>query len=140
MASDASTTTCVDCDREITRRTATRVMVHMDKPDGGYDRVPMYACRQCALKRRGYQCDHCGEYHETLLAADECCVGQTKAPDCQACGRRMSVGAKGYGPIEGETITWAECDCCPIGWGQYTGWEQLDGDCKHVGGGDGDAR
>jgi len=125
---------CVDCGTELRHGAGTRVMVHMDKPDGGYDRVEMPACRRCALERRGYDCDECGQVHETNQAAYECCIGSTKAPDCRECGRRMEVGAAGYSPAEGQTITWAECECCPIAWGRFTGWELLDGEepCKHV--------
>ena len=131
--------TCVDCGTELRNGAGTQVMVHMDDPDGGYDRVRMPACRRCALERRGYECDHCGQLHETQRDAYECCVGDTKAPDCIECGRRMEVGASGYHPVRGPDITWAECECCPIGWGRFTGWELLDEEpCKHVEG-DGDS-
>lgn len=134
--------TCVDCGTELRHGAGTRVMVHMDKFDGGYDRVEMPACRHCALKRRGYECEECGQLHETQHDAYECCVGTRKAPDCIECGRRMAVGAAGYHPGRGPDITWAECECCPIGWGRFTGWELLDGEepCKHVEGDDGDQR
>lgn len=129
------TVSCVDCDRDISRRSSTMVAVHMNKPDGGYDRVRMPACHQCALERRGYECDHCSKLHMDMQGARECCVGSTKAPDCLECGRRMSVAAAGYSPHEGQTITIAECDCCPVMWGRFTGWEMTDdGPCKHVDG------
>jgi hypothetical protein len=35
----------------------------------------------------------------------------------------MDVGAVGN---PGETITWQQCDECGVGWGRYTGWEDLE--------------
>jgi hypothetical protein len=137
--SDEYYRTCVDCGTELRNGGGTMVAVHMDREDGGYERVNMPACRRCALKRRGYECDHCGQLHETQRQAYECCVGRTKAPDCLECGRRLDVTAKGYGPVEGPTITFAECECCPVAWGRYTGWVQTDDEpCKHVEDGDSD--
>lgn len=130
---------CVNCDAPLSARETVEVQVHVDREGGGYDRIPMPACRRCWLDRHGVECGHCGELHRTNEAAYNCCVGKSKAPDCAECGRRMEVGAKGYGPLEGETITWAECECCPVGWGRYTGWVQTDGEpCKHVEGDDRD--
>jgi len=111
------------------------VAVHMDKPDGGYDRVQMPACRRCALERRGYECEHCGQAHMDPGEAYDCCIGETKAPDCPECGRRMGVEAAGYSPSGGQTITIAECECCPVMWGRFTGWEMTDDEpCKHIDG------
>lgn len=126
--------TCVDCGTEIRHKRATTVEVFDHNDDGlGYTTYQAPACRRCALERRGYECDHCGQLHETNRAAYECCIGDSKAPDCPECGRRMEIGAAGYGPAEGMSITWAECECCPVGWGRFTGWEMTDNDrCKHV--------
>jgi len=124
----------VDCGVEITRREATTVQCMDHHEDGGYTTYQAPACRRCALERRGVECSHCGRLHETGEVAYNCCVGESKAPDCPECGRRMGVGGAGYDPDIGMEITWAECECCPVGWGRYTGWEVLDGEdgCEHV--------
>jgi len=136
MASDCADslmTTCVECGRELTRRAATTISVHTELPDGGYEFVPMPACSRCKLEREGIPCEECGELHRTHEAAYECCIGRTKAPDCPECGRRMAVAAAGYSAHEGQTITIAECECCPVMWGRFTGWELTNDDaCKHV--------
>lgn len=126
---------CYDCNRGVPYSAVERVEVPMDIEDGsGYDLVPVPVCYDCRLDMWGHECEHCGRKHMDLEAAYNCCVGATKAPDCRLCGRRMSIGAKGFGPVEGHTITWAKCECCPVGWGRFTGWTYLDGeqDCKHA--------
>jgi|GEM_PF-3678823 len=124
--------TCYDCDRELSGREAMTATVHADRPDGGYDRIDVPMCPRCHLKRHGHACDHCGELHRSIEAAMDCCVGVTKAPNCPECGRRMRITSRGFHPTFGQTITTAECECCPIGWGRYTRWTRLDGECKHV--------
>jgi len=127
------TVACIDCGAEVRRAAASTVtaMSHFD--DGGYETFQAPACRRCALKRRGHECEHCGELHMDIEAAMRCCVGETKAPDCPECGRRMGVGAAGYHPDHGQEITVAECECCPVMWGRFTGWEMTDdGPCKHL--------
>lgn len=135
---DVATVSCVDCGTEIRHDRATTVRCLDHHGDGGYTEFQAPACRRCALERRGYECEDCGELHETQQAAYECCVGDTKAPDRIQCGRRMEVTAAGYSGLEGQTVTYAECECCPIGWGRFTGRDQLDGDCEHVDGGEAD--
>lgn len=123
---------CYDCGTSLSPPDTIRAEVPIDLDEGGYEFVPVPICPRCDLKRHGHPCDHCGELHRDLEAAARCCVGATKAPNCTECGRRMSIGARGFSEIEGHTITWAECECCPIAWGRFTGWDRTDGDCKHV--------
>lgn len=133
MSSDAPYAHCVDCEAPLSAREAVKVPVHVDREDGGYDRVPMPACRRCRLKRHGHACDHCGTLHMTIEAAYHCCMGVSKAPDCPECGRRMEATAWGYDPVEGQTITCAECECCPVFWGRFTQFDYTDDEpCKHV--------
>lgn len=125
--------TCYDCDAKLSAREVVRAEVPMDMHDGGYEFVDVPICRRCQLKRHGHPCDHCGELHMDLEAAYRCCVGVTKAPDCIECGRRMKIGARGYDPLGGDSITWADCECCPVGWGRFTGWTHTgDEPCKHI--------
>lgn len=119
--------TCGDCGTDLDRRSAVTREVHVDHEDGlGYDRVPMPLCPNCDLKRHGHDCTHCGRTHRSIEAAADCCVGTSKAPDCRECGRRMERGAWGYDAAGNQTIEWAECEGCGIGWGAFTGWHDLD--------------
>jgi hypothetical protein len=38
----------------------------------------------------------------------------------------MDVGSWSLDPSGKETITVEQCDECGIGWGQFTGWFELD--------------
>jgi len=116
---------CYDCGRSLSRRQLAEVEVPMDLDEGGYEFVPVPICPRCNLERNGHPCSHCDELHRTLEAAYKCCVGVSKTPDCPECGRRMSIGARGFDPAMGHDITWAECDACDVGWGRFTGFHGL---------------
>jgi hypothetical protein len=40
----------------------------------------------------------------------------------------MEAGAWGWSPTTGETVDWAQCDDCRLGWGPWTGVVDLDDD------------
>ncbi len=102
-------------------------MVHIDREDGGYDRVPVPMCRDCRAKRHGHDCPECGETYLMLEDAAKCCdPAPGEAPDCPECGRRMERGSWGYTADGKPTVEWAECEACNIGWGKYTGFHDLD--------------
>jgi hypothetical protein len=46
----------------------------------------------------------------------------------------MTVTAAGYDPADGFEVTVAECECCPVGWGQFTSWFLIDDReaCEHM--------
>lgn len=73
-ASDRWRPECPECGREVDRRDSVKVDVHVDLESGGYDRVPMHAHRKCAARRRGWQCEDCGEHYLDQLTAWQCCT------------------------------------------------------------------
>ena len=118
--------TCYECDRTFSRALEQRE-VHMDKPGGGYDVVPVPMCPECIGQTFGWDCPNCGLHHDSREDAEYCCKRRPgEAPDCPECGRRMERGAWGYSPGEGQTVDWAECEACEIGWGRFTGWHDLN--------------
>lgn len=124
---DAQHITCYDCERQVPHRHTRRVETPIHHDDGlGYDMIPVPVCDRCRLKRRGHACEHCGQLHADIEAADRCCVGASKAPRCPECSRRMERGSWGYGPDGGMTVDWAECEACGIGWGAWSGFHELD--------------
>lgn len=133
--SDAETMACYDCEREVGRRNLQMTEVMMTHDDGmGYDWVPVPLCPDCIGRRWGYDCPQCGLTHDEKDDARYCCRRRPgEAPDCPGCGRRMERGAWGYDPARGNTVEWAECECCPIAWGRFTGWHRTEGDkCEHI--------
>lgn len=132
---DRPTMACYDCGRELARRDLQTREVVVDHDCGlGYEEVPVPLCRSCIGRRRGYPCPQCGLRHDDKESARYCCRRRPgEAPDCPACGRRMERGAWGHSAATGPTVEWAECECCPLGWGRFTGWERLDGaKCEHI--------
>ncbi len=126
---------CYDCGRETARRNLQTREVIVTHDEGlGYEEVTVMLCSRCIGERFGYDCPQCGIRHDDKESARFCCERRpSEAPDCRQCGRRMTVGSASYDPATGTSVTWAECECCPVGWGAFTGWELLDGDpCKHV--------
>jgi hypothetical protein len=127
---------CWDCgERFERRRLVTREVMDHNDEGMGYEMIRAKVCRACDLKRNGVECDTCGELHLDFEAAMQCCTGPEygDAPDCPECGRRMKATAKGYDPIDGPSITCAECECCPVFWGAFTGFDYTDdGPCKHT--------
>lgn len=119
--------TCYECDRSFSQPLPQREVM-MDIPSGGYDMVSVPMCRDCIHDREGYPCPDCGLLHETADDAEYCCHRDpAEAPDCKECGRRMEVTAKGHDPIEGPSVTVAECEACNVGWGAFTGWFTTEG-------------
>lgn len=133
---DPPTIPCYGCDREIRHRRAKKAQVMEHQESGGYTTFQAPFCDRCFHERHGYDCPQCGITHENERDARYCCRrAPEEAPDCPECGRRMEVGAMGYDPMTGSSVTWAACECCPVGWGQFTGFEHTDEEpCKHVDG------
>lgn len=52
--------------------------------------------------------------------------GRPRGPRCPSCHEHMTAGAFGYSERTGETVDWAECETCSIGWGPFTGFVPLD--------------
>jgi len=139
MSADEPGMACYECGRKFRRRAlqTREVVVHHD--DGlGYEEIPVPLCRACIGERYGFDCPQCGLHHDDKESAQYCCRRRPgEAPDCPACGRRMERGSWGDDPDAPEghqrTVEWAECECCPIGWGRFTGWAELNQDkCEHV--------
>jgi hypothetical protein len=128
---------CYDCERTFSRSLPQRA-VCMDLPSGGYDFVQVPLCQQCIHERFGYECGQCGLRHDDQRSAEYCCQRDpADAPDCLECDRRMAATVKGHDPVDGAHVTVAECECCPVGWGAFTGWFHTDdGPCPHVDGDD----
>lgn len=126
---------CYDCGREPAIGSFARREIHIDRPDGGYDRVPVPLCPDCIGRLFGFECPRCGAHYDDRDDAQYCCRRRPgEAPDCPHCGRRMARGAWGHSPTTGPTVEWAECECCPVAWGRFTGWHHQDDaePCKHV--------
>lgn len=126
---------CYDCDRELDRRDLHMRPVIVTHDDGsGYDEVRVPLCPACEGQRFGFECPQCGILHDSKDDAEYCCRRrESEAPDCIECGRRMEVTSMGYSEHRGSSVTTAECECCPVMWGRYTGWDYTgDSRCKHV--------
>lgn len=118
--------TCFECDRTFSRPLEQRE-IHMNKPEGGYDRVAVPLCPSCIGEMFGWDCPQCGIHHDTQEDARYCCErAPGEAPDCIECGRRMERGSWGYHADGRPTCEWAECEACGIGWGRFTGWHYPD--------------
>lgn len=120
---------CYDCEREAPRKYLQRREVVIPNPPGesGYVEAPVLLCSECIGKRCGYNCPQCGVTHSEKENARYCCKRRPgEAPDCRECGRRMERGAWGVTASGEQTVEWAECEGCGIGWGRFTGWEQLE--------------
>lgn len=64
---------CYDCERKFRRSDIEMHEVPVEHKDkSGYRFVPVPICHECALRRFGIKCDHCGEYHEDVEAVFEC--------------------------------------------------------------------
>lgn len=128
---------CYDCAREPGSTPHSRREIVIDSPDGhsGYDVVSVPLCRECIGDRFGHECPICGVPHDSREDARFCCQRRPgEAPDCPHCGRRMQRGAWGTHADGRQTVEWAECECCPVAWGRFTGWHQQDDaePCEHV--------
>lgn len=65
--------TCYDCERTFSRSSIEMHEVPIEHKDkSGYRFVPVPICHECALRRFGIKCDHCGEFHEDVEAVFEC--------------------------------------------------------------------
>lgn len=126
------TPSCYDCGATFaTLANVARVSVHVDREDGGYDRIDVPMCRNCRKRRHGHDCPDCGQRYLLLEDAATCCSpAPREAPDCYRCGRRMERKSWGYGADGEPTVEWAECEDCELGWGRFTGWHQLDADTE----------
>lgn len=135
MSTDEPTMSCYDCDRTFPRRdlqTREVVVTHEDR--SGYNELAVPLCRDCIGQRFGFDCPQCGITHDEKDDAIWCCRRRPEeAPDCTECGRRMKATAKGY-DSDGPHVTVAECECCPVMWGAFTGWGRKDDaePCEHV--------
>lgn len=126
---------CYDCGHQPGYRNLVHREVMMHHDEGmGYDMVPVPLCRACVGRRYGFDCPQCGITHDSREDAVYCCRRRPgEAPDCLGCGRRMKRGAWGHSPETGPSVEWAECECCPIAWGRFTGWHRTDGGkCDHI--------
>lgn len=99
--------TCYDCERTFSRSSIEMHEVPVEHKDkSGYRFVPVPICHECALRRFGIKCEHCGEFHEDVEAVFEC--------------KRDRPGLIPDGGVE---MTW-DLDPCPK--------DGCDGELQHV--------
>jgi hypothetical protein len=127
---------CYDCGVEPGSTSFARREIVVHHPNElGYDVIVVPLCRACIGRRFGHECPTCGLHHDTHEDARYCCQRRPgEAPDCPHCGRRMARGTRGAHADGRPTVEWAECECCPVAWGRFTGWHQQDDaePCEHV--------
>jgi hypothetical protein len=133
-STDGYHNTCHDCERTFETSLAMRD-VTIGLESGGYTTTPVPLCPDCIGERFGFDCPQCGVPHDDRESAKYCCQRRPgEAPDCVECGRRMERKSWGFTATGERTVDVAECECCPVGWGRFTGWTQLDDadPCQHI--------
>ena len=53
-----------------------------------------------------------------------------RGPPCESCDEYTRAESFGWAPDTGETVDWAVCDDCGLGWGPIEGWVDLEGDAN----------
>lgn len=123
---------CYGCGIDVSLRAASHIEEPIDRDDGtGYDMVPVPLCPTCAVQRHGHNCPDCGELHKFQEDALTCCPpradnGMPMGPPCRECGDRMDPGAAGVDAHGVESVSWATCEDCGLGWGPFTGFVDLE--------------
>jgi len=125
---------CYDCGRETERRNLQTREVIVSHDEGS----ATTRCRSCCARTVSASAS-------ATTARSVASVTTTRRAPATAASvgrarRRLSRvrpadvrRSASYDPASGTSVTWAECECCPVGWGAFTGWELLDGEpCKHV--------
>lgn len=49
-----------------------------------------------------------------------------RGPPCERCGEYTRAESFGWALDTGETVDWAVCDDCELGWGPIEGWVDLE--------------
>lgn len=55
-------------------------------------------------------------------------TGRPLGPPCRNCDEPMTVESWGWASTTGETVDWAVCEGCGLGWGPVTEWVDLNAD------------
>lgn len=124
---------CAGCGIDVSLRSAVRREEPVDREDGtGYDMVSVLLCPTCDVERHGHNCPDCGQAHRFQEDALTCCTpraanGMPMGPPCRDCGDRMEPGAAGVDAHGVESVSWATCADCALGWGPFTGFVELGG-------------